>query len=301
MVVAFYGFQRVPDVRIVTSGGGWQGWFDESAAPLIEAGISDHHLHNPFGLHKIDGRDDRVMHIDQFELSFCQGLHWLADRAGFRKAVGDVRDRGGTVRAYVGSPLQVHRRPQDTYLPGCSPDARRLSALVRLRRAMGACGGPLGGGCACWNRVIRFHIRPLVDAGVNAIGFDNSADFQPGDCMDGLVRSLLAKGIEVMIEPWPRKDREYPPVNWVIRELMYQRILFGLVDRAAPADAVPRPYRIVPPDTDAGRLELADINKIRTDAGEECFRNVQEVLEAVIRDGHTPVVRASQLESGGNP
>jgi hypothetical protein len=75
MVVAFYGFQRVPDVRIVTPAGRWQGWFDERAAPLIEAGISDHHLHNPFGLHKIDGRGERVMHIDQFELSFCQGLH----------------------------------------------------------------------------------------------------------------------------------------------------------------------------------------------------------------------------------
>jgi hypothetical protein len=234
MVVAFYGFQRVPDVRIVTSDGSWQGWFDERAAPLIEAGISEHHLHNPFGLHRIDGRGERAMHIDQFELSFCQGLRWLADRAGFMKAVRAVRDRGGTVRAYVGSPLQVRRRPQDTYLPGCSPGTRPLSASVRLRRAVGACGGFLGGGCVCWDRVISFHIRPLVDAGVDAIGFDNAADFHPGDCMDGLVRSLLAKRIEVMIEPWPRKDREYPPVSWITREVMYQRIRFGLVDHGRP-------------------------------------------------------------------
>jgi hypothetical protein len=92
----------------------------------------------------------------------------------------------------------------------------------------------LGGGCVCWDRVISFHIRPLVDAGVDAIGFDNAADFHPGDRMDGLVRSLLAKRIEVMIEPWPRKDREYPPVSWITGEVMYQRIRFGLVDHGRP-------------------------------------------------------------------
>jgi hypothetical protein len=299
MTVAFYGFQQVPDVRIVTPERGWSGWFEDWPTPLLEAGIRDHHLHNPFGLHAVAGRGDRVMHIDQFELSFCQDLDWLADRAGFAKIVQRIHGRGGTVHAYVGSPLVVQSRPQSTYLPGCSPGATTLSAQLRLLGLIGACRGPLAHGCLCWGRLIGFHIRPLLDARVDAIGFDDSADFQPGDCMDRLVRSLLAKRIEVMIEPWPRKGREYPRVSWVVREVLYQRIRFGLKVDAAPVESVTaKIYRVVPADTPAGQEEFRDINTIREDHGESAFGSFQEIVEAVRSDGHTPLVRASQLKSG---
>jgi hypothetical protein len=36
--VALYGFQLVPDVRVVTSETGWQGWFEDKARPLLDRG-----------------------------------------------------------------------------------------------------------------------------------------------------------------------------------------------------------------------------------------------------------------------
>jgi len=102
-----------------------------------------------------------------------------------------------------------------------------------------------------------------------------------------------------MIEPWPRKDREYPPVNWVVREVLYQRIRLGLKSDAAPVESVKtKIYRIVPADNPLGQQELRDINKIRSDHGEATFTSFQEIVDAVRNDGHTPMVRASQLKSG---
>jgi hypothetical protein len=303
--VALYGFQRVPKVLFVTPDRGWKGWFEDWPTPLIAAGIRDHHLHNPFGLHdlhEVPGRDDRVMHIDQFELSYCQGLRWLANRAAFAQAVRDVHQRGGTLRAYVGSPLVIRQSPQATYLPKCSPGSKGLSLQLRLLSRLGLCGKPLTRQCRCWDRLVRFHIAPLVDAGVDAIGFDNSADFHPGDCMERLVRSLLAKRIEVMIEPWPRRDRDYAPVSWIIREIRYQRTRLGLQPDDAPVESVKATvYRIVPADTQAGKDEFRQINKLREDHGEAAFRSFQELVDAVRNDGHIPVVRAPQLQSGDIP
>jgi hypothetical protein len=300
--VALYGFQLVPDVRVVTPDTGWQGWFEDKARPLIDGGIRDQHLHNPFGLHdlhEVAGRDDRVMHIDQFELSYCQGLRWLADRAAFAQVVRDVHQHGGTLRAYVGSPLVVTRSPQATYLPRCSPGAKGLSLQLRLLSRLGLCGRPLTRQCLCWDRLVRFHIRPLVDAGVDAMGFDASPDFRPGDCMDRLVRSLLTRGIEVMIEPWPRGDRDYPPVSWIIRERLYQRIRLEPKDDEARLESVEgKIYRIVPVDGRTRPTELDEINEIRERHHERRFESVQEVVEAVRSDGHIPVVRAAQLSSG---
>jgi hypothetical protein len=301
--VALYGFQLVPKVRFVTPDRGWKGWFEDWPTPLIAAGIRDHHVHNPFGLHdlhEVAGRDDRVMHIDQFELSYCQGLRWLANRAAFAEVVRDVHQRGGTLRAYVGSPLVVRQSPQATYLPKCSPGSRGLSLQLRLLSRLGLCGTPLTRQCLCWDRLVRFHIAPLVDARVDAIGFDNSADFHPGDCMDRLARSLLTKRIEVLIEPWPRRDRDYPPVSWIIREILYQRIRLGLQPDDAPVESVTaKIYRSVPAaDSQAGKKEFSDINKLREDHGEAAFPTFQELVNAVRNDGHTPLVRARQLKSG---
>lgn len=295
--IALYGFQRVPDVRVVTPKTGWPGWLDDQALPLISRGIRDHHLHNPFGLHEVVGRD-RFMHIDQFELSYCQHLLWLADRAGFAQVVRDVHQRGGTLRAYVGSPLVVRRSPQATYLPRCSPGAKGLSFQLGLLSRLGLCRAPLPGGCLCWDRLVRFHIRALVDAGVDAIGFDSSPDFHPGDCMDRLVRSLIARRIEVMIEPWPRRDRVYPSVSWIIREVLYHRVRLEPNDDEARLESVKgRIYRIVPADTPAGHKELGDINTLRVSHGEPTFQSVREIVDAVANDGHVPLVRSGELGS----
>ncbi len=167
----------------------------------------------------------------------------------------------------------------------------QLRALSRL----GLCGRPLTGQCRCWGRLIRFH-SPLLDAGVDAIGFDASPDFHPGDCMDRLVRSLLTKGIEVMIEPWPRRDRDYPPVSWIIREVMYQRVTLDPGDKWAHLESVRgKIYRIVPADGPAGTSELDDINRVRTHYEQLAFERVQAVLDAVRSSGHIPMVRAAQL------
>jgi hypothetical protein len=297
--VAFYGFQLAPDVKVVTSDRSWQGWFEDTARPLIEQGVRVHHLHNPFGLHQVAGRGDRVMQVDQFDLSYCQGLRWLADRTAVAQVVRDIHDLGGAVHAYVGAPIVVRQPPQDTYLPKCSPGSTRLSRQVRLLSRIGACGSRLTRGCLCWGRLIGFHIDPLIDAGVDAIGFDASHEFHPGDCMDRLVRSLLARRIEVMIEPWPRKGRDYPPVNWIIRELLYQRIQLNPQSDEAPLDSVRGTiYRIVPTDTGAGFDERAAINEIRTTFNQQPFNSSQEIVDAVRGAGHIPVVRARQLASG---
>jgi hypothetical protein len=55
VAVAFYGFQRARDVGVVTQSRGWQGWFEDTAGPLIDQGVHVQHLHNPFGLHEVAG------------------------------------------------------------------------------------------------------------------------------------------------------------------------------------------------------------------------------------------------------
>jgi hypothetical protein len=117
--------------------------------------------------------------------------------------------------------------------------------------------------------------------------------------MDRLVRSLLGRRIEVMIEPWPRRDRDYPPVSWIIREIMYQRVTLDPKDKWAPLESVRgKIYRIVPADGPEGTSELADINEVRTNHGQPAFASVEAVLEAIRNAGHIPAIRAAQLSSG---
>jgi hypothetical protein len=302
MTIAFYGFQRVPDVRHVTPERRWRGWFEDDAVPMIRHGIKDLHLHNPFGLHEVAGRG-RLMHIDQFQLSYCQKeLRWLADRASIRRVVRDIDELGGKVSAFVGSRLVIRQPPQAEYLPRCAPGARALSTQVRMLNLLGACVPPLTRGCLCWGRPVGFHISALVDAGIDAIGFDASPDFRPGDCMDRVVRSLLDRRLEVMIEPWPRKDREYPRVNWIVREILYQRISFGLRPDAALESVRGKIYRIVPSSREAEEEEefdeLEEINALREKFKQPKFNSVQEVVDDVRASGHVPMVRAAQLTSG---
>jgi hypothetical protein len=306
MTIAFYGFQRAPDVRFVTPDTGWPGWFEDHANPLIERGFPDHHLHNPFGLHELRGR---LMQPDQFELAYCQGLTWLANREAFADAVGRVHGRGGTVTAYVGSPLLIPEVPGPDDLPSCMPGSMLLSARLRLLRALGLCGGlslprpferirPLPR-CLCWNWLIRFYIDVLVDAKVDVIGFDASPDFHPGDCMDRLVRDLIKKKFEVLIESWPLRGRTYPPVIWIIREQRFQRIKFdprndprvetveGTIQRIIPAD-----------DSPAGQAEIERINVIRERFGASPFSSTQEIVDSARAEGHVPLVRSRQLMLG---
>ena len=147
---------------------------------MIEAGFEISTC-NPFGLHDVPGRN-RAMHIDQFELSFCRGLTWLADREQFAVAVRRVQQRGGTVQAYVGSPLVVGAALGWNIYRDALLARTIVDRLPRLGAS--ACNKLLAGGCLCWGRLIGFHISPLLEAGVDAIGFDDSADFRPDDCMD---------------------------------------------------------------------------------------------------------------------
>lgn len=273
MTGAFYGFQLAPDVRQVipcpedeaTGAGepcGWLGWFLGKAQPLIHTGHHLHHLHNPFGLYDLR---DRYMHIDQFYLAQRAGLDWLADPCRFASAVELVHQAGGRVHTYVGSPLAIHPR-------------RRL------------------GRCTAWERRITRHIHVLLDAGVDAIGFDASADFETGDCMSRLVERLLTRGTEVMIEPWPRVNRDYPPVNWIIRERLYHRIRLRPKPDEAPIEQVGgQIYRILPAhDTPAGQEEIQEIN----DLTGHSYHHTQELVESAQNDGHIPLVRVHQLLSG---
>lgn len=306
MTVAFYGFQLAPDVRVVTPDTGWLGWFEDQASPLIERGFPDQHLHNPFGLYE---RRDRLMQPDQFELAYCQGLTWLANRETFADVVKRVHDRGGTVTTYVGSPLVIPVTPGPDDLPRCMPGSMLLSARLRLLRALGLCDGlplperirrmrPLPR-CLCWNWLIRFYIDVLVDAKVDTIGFDASPDFHPGDCMDRLVRDLIRKGFEVLIESWPLRGRTYPPVNWIIREQRFQRIKFEPGDDPPVGSFEGTIRRIVPSDDrPRGQEEIERINQLRTRHGASTFSSAQEIVDSIRADGHIPLVRSHQLMSG---
>jgi hypothetical protein len=152
----------------------------------------------------------------------------------------------------------------------------------------------------CWRKLISFFIASLVEARVDAIGFDSSRDFDPAGCMNRLVRRLMAAGMEVMIEPWPRNDRDYPPVSWIIRERLYHRIRLERRPDEAPLETiVGKLYRIVPADdSDDGRNEIQDINEIRESHGEGRFGNTQDIVDTVRSDGHVPLVRSRQLKSG---
>jgi hypothetical protein len=304
MPIPFYGFQLAPDVRFVTPETGWRGWFENHAYPLIQRGHRDHHLHNPFGLYDLH---DRNSHIDQFELAYCRGLTWLANREGFTQAVEMVHKHGGTVRAYVGSPLRIPEIPPLESLPRCMPGAWWISVQLQLARGLGACDGwsfptPFGSirllpECLCWQGLIRFYISVLVDARVDVIGFDASPDFHPGDCMDRLVRQLIGGGIEVMIESWPLSGRTYPPVSWIVREQRYQRIRFD------PRDDIPvemvqgKIYRIVPAhDSERGIEEINFINTIRIRHGQSPYPyNSRQIADIVTSDGHIPLVRSRLL------
>jgi hypothetical protein len=54
---------------------------------------------------------------------------------------------------------------------------------------------------------------------VDAIGFDNSADFHPATVWISWFGELIAKRIEVMIEHGPGLAVQYPDVSWVICEV----------------------------------------------------------------------------------
>jgi hypothetical protein len=293
-MIAFYGFQRVPNVQVVRKAGGWQGWITEWADPLRALGVLDHHLHNPFGLHHIRDRD---MHIDQFELT-CRDpkASWLADPSGFASAIRQVHATGGKVAAYIGSPLVIPPSLRDVVLPDCSPGAMAVASQLESMRQGHLCGGVQR--CICWSPLVKFYLKTLLDARIDRIGFDFSANFLPGSCMDELVRGLIGAGIEVMIEPWPHRDRPYPPVAWITREVRFQRVRLRPRDDEVPLGEMTAPiYRIVPADdTDDGREEIAEINDILGDRGP--IGDTQDIVDRVIKEGHNPLVRARQLSDG---
>jgi hypothetical protein len=298
-VIAFYGFQAAPNVNIISSPDGWDGWTIEWAEPLrLMRSVRDHHLHNPFGLHHLADRPDRVMHVDQFELSCRRGdVPWLVDAAKLTAAVASVHANGGTIAAYVGSPLVIPSSLAGWRLPTCSPGAKEVTRGLAIQRQLRLCDGLFGLKCFCWTPLIRFYVKALLDARVDRIGFDFSADFRPGSCMDKLVRSLIQARIEVMIEPWPFNDRPYPPVSWVVREQFYTQVRLEPRADQLPAGAVTaKIYRIVPNhNNEDGQAEIGRINTIRARHGEPDLESTQQFVDEVEADGHIPLVRARQL------
>jgi hypothetical protein len=304
-VIAYHGFQNVKDgVQVLREVAGWDGFLDDWAEPLRTKGVVDHHLHNPFGLHDDETDLQRKMHIDQFERSCSKGLAWLADAAGFKAVVEELHAKGGTVAAYVGSPLVYPDSLAGVSLPTCSPGSRSLTRRLGLLRALRLCGVPPLLQCSCWSPLVRFHLAALLDARVDRIGFDWSADFMPGSCMDGLVRSLIDARIEVMIEDWPFAGRTYPSVSWIIREVRYHQIRWK-PGKKQPTSLVTAPvYRIVPtPNTmveELGITEIAAINELLVKLGElelDSEKPSQDLVQRIRNEGHIPLVRARQLRS----
>ena len=113
--------------------------------------------------------------------------------------------------------------------------------------------------------------------------------------MDRLVRSLIAKRIEVIIEPWPKKDREYARVSWMVRELRYHQIRLGVVSGSADVESVQA--RSIGSFLQTRRLgaELDDINTLKVRNGEAPFASFEEVVDAVRADEHTPAIRFQEL------
>jgi hypothetical protein len=215
-----------------------------------------------------------------------------------------VHAEGGTAAAYVGSPLVYPDSLSGVSLPMCSPGSKPLTRRLGTLRARGLCGAPPLR-CGCWSALVRFHLAALLKAQVERIGFDNSADFRPGSCLDTLLRDLIDAGTEVMIEAWPFNDRTYPPVSWIVRELRYHQIRWKPGDKVPTSQVTSPVYRVVPtPRTmvgDTGVTEVAAINELLLKLGElelDPANPTQDLVQRIRNDGHIPLVRAHQLRSG---
>ncbi len=311
MITVFYGFQKAPEVQVVDQTSGWQGWFSHRVQPLLMRGYKSFHLHNPFGLYIIESRikpntKTIKMHLDQFELARCARYSWLANATEFARAIRSIQEQGGRVSAYVGSPLAIQlpatMRQLKEYIH-CRPAGFAPCHILWWFRLISAmcpcfsrwCDRPIS--CSTWKQFVKANIKSLLDAQVDAFGFDHSYDFFPGDCMDQLVREILASGKEVMIEPWPRKDREYPEVSWIMGEEKFQQIKHERHSDQAPLEEVKNQtiYRIAPNHNSLDGRDL--LRKIREDYG-VIYNTTQDVVDSVLRDGHIPMVPASQLLSG---
>jgi hypothetical protein len=314
VTVAFYGFQKAPAIQQFDSTSGWPGWFDRRVKPLLDLGVREFHLHNPFGMYLIKSRlkpngDPIMMHIDQFELARCHPLPWLANASEFTRVVSSIHSRGGKVFAYVGSPLAIPFLPTVRQLRSfvhCYPSVFSVGHIFGQVKLWSALCSVAPGRCkshypsAFWQRFVRAHMQVLLDAQVDAIAFDHSNDFNAGDPMDQLVQNMLRGGMEVMIEAWPRAGRSYPPVSWILTERKYLQ-----VKHLHPADLATigsvsgrKIYRILPNHcSDDGSTELADISRDFSRYG-VAYDTTQDVIDAVISEGHIPMVSWQQLLDG---
>jgi hypothetical protein len=310
MITVFYGFQKAPEVQVVDQTTGWQGWFTHRVQPLLEGGYKSFHLHNPFGLYIIESRikpntKTIKMHLDQFEMARCAGYSWLANATEFGRAIRRIYEQGGRVSAYVGSPLAIQPpatlRQLREYIH-CKPAGFAPCHTLWWFRLFAAlcpcfprwCDRPLS--CSTWKQFVKANVQVLFDAQVDAIGFDHSYEFFPGDCMDQLVREILASGKEVMIEPWPRKDRSYPEVSWIMGEEKFQQVKHRPHSDQAPLENVKNQkiYRIA---SNYNTCEGQAIFKEIEDYG-VVYTNTQDAINSILQDGHIPMVSASQLLYG---
>lgn len=305
-VGALYGFQRpvgpnvspldrwIPGVGMVSK---WS-YLEELAAPLIDAGIYHHHLHNPFALHaRVGGDLEHTMHVDQYELASQHAeLDWLTDLRQFSRAIEWVRqrtwsvlNRDAVVTAYVGSPVYVPhsliRGPM--WAPPTSADGQTFWRGVIVRRSLGLCWFRR---CSCWNDLMSFYLKPLLDSGVDAIGFDQSADYRMHPCVPPYIAKLSDK-ILVLLEAWPYRDyAPYPEaVRWIINERTYQQRRAGTPPQLVPFTEA-RPQFGDDPSIPAimrGRVQRI-IKKNEHD-------HPEEVVAEVLADGDIALLSQSHL------
>ena len=266
VTVAFYGFQAVPDVRVVNTEQGWNGWYEERAEPLIEAGFRDQHLHNPFGLHDVPGRN-RAMHIDQFELSFCR--NGLADREQFavqfaESSSGAARCRRTSARRWSSGAALGWNIYRDALLartgvdsPSCAWAHRRATSCWPADVCVGAASSGFTSA-----RCSRLGSTPSVST---------TRPTSARDCMDRS-SGRSSPSASMIIEPWPKKDREYAAsAGWC--GSCATKIRLGVVSGSADVESVQA--RSIGSFLQTRRLcaELDDINTLKVRNGKHRLRH----------------------------
>ena len=110
MTIAYFGFQRRPNVRQVNEQTGWLGFYEERVVPIADK-IEVVHLHNPFGLTEAH-LTGPASTVDQLQRARRAGLDRLTDAVEFTGFVTLCHYDGIRVSTYIGSPAVSPFSPQ---------------------------------------------------------------------------------------------------------------------------------------------------------------------------------------------
>jgi hypothetical protein len=200
--------------------GSWQAWASATVDEL-PASVRRVWLHNPFGLWRKAGDDDRLMWIDQW--SMARGVYRteLVDPAAFAEAVAILKAGGvREVIAYVGSPQTLDEVTFDG---------------------------------------VYEHVAIYLDAGCS-IGFDATFDWRAGDAVDEVIQAIRAKGHRVYCEPWPLAGREYGAIDgWVMADrFLENQVAKGFVRDGDLAESFDAEQIVIQREWDAAALGELD-------------------------------------------